>query len=143
MSKAPDPAAASGQEVARYWLENAPFARLLGLRLVDVGPEHATVAMPFKEELPTTANMIHGGAITALLDSAGTAAAFSEADWTKTTRAGSVTITVDFLAPALGVDLVARARTLRRGRTLCFSEAEVEDPDGNLVAKALLTYRLA
>ena len=50
-------------------------------------------------------------------------------------------LTVDFVAAGRG-DLVADARVLRRGGSLCFCDVEVADADDRLVAKALVTYKL-
>jgi len=49
---------------------------------------------------------------------------------------------LDFLAPARATDLIGVGRVLRRGRSLVNCEAEIVDPDGRLVAKALATYKV-
>ncbi len=38
--------------------------------------------------------------------------------------------------------LVADARVVRRGRSLCYCDVGVTDSDGQLVAKGLVTYKL-
>lgn len=55
--------------------------------------------------------------------------------------AGStVGLSVDFVAPASGADLIAWASVVRRGRTLCFVEVDVVDAEGTIVAKGLVTH---
>jgi acyl-coenzyme A thioesterase PaaI-like protein len=38
--------------------------------------------------------------------------------------------------------VVADARVLRRGRSLCFCDVDVTDASGTLVAKGIVTYKL-
>ena len=39
-------------------------------------------------------------------------------------------------------EVVADARVIRRGKSLCFCDVDVTDADGGLVAKAIVTYKL-
>jgi uncharacterized protein (TIGR00369 family) len=106
-------------------------------------PARARLVMPFSDSLPTMGDVVHGGAISSLIDTAAAAAAWSGADLPERPRASTVGITVDFLAPARGQGLTADARVVRRsGRGLCFCEVSVSDEDGSQVALALVTYQL-
>ncbi|GAB4952088.1 hypothetical protein MAHJHV63_47540 [Mycobacterium avium subsp. hominissuis] len=49
---------------------------------------------------------------------------------------------LDFMAPARASDVIGVGRVLRRGRSLVNCEAEIVDPQGTLVAKALATYKV-
>jgi uncharacterized protein (TIGR00369 family) len=53
----------------------------------------------------------------------------------------TVDLSVSFLGPAKGT-LVAEGRCLRLGKSLAFSEGEVRDEHGELVAKAIGTFKL-
>ena len=57
-------------------------------------------------------------------------------------RGTTVAISVNFVAAARGQDVTATARVARRGKNLAFIDIEVTTPDGALVAKALVTYKL-
>lgn len=105
-------------------------------------PDRVRLAMPFSESLPTLGDVIHGGAISALIDTAAAAAAWSRAEVPKRPRASTVGISVNFLAPASGKGVSAEARVTRRGRELCFCEVSVVDEDGAMVASGLVSYRL-
>ena len=50
-------------------------------------------------------------------------------------------MSVDYVSAARGVDLVATAVAVRRGRSLCFCEVTVADPEGAVVAKGLAVHR--
>lgn len=53
-----------------------------------------------------------------------------------------MSMALDFMAPARATDVIGVGRVLRRGRSLVNCEAEVVDPEGRLVAKALATDKL-
>ena len=53
-----------------------------------------------------------------------------------------MSVTLDFMAPARATDVIGVGRVLRRGRSLVNCEAEIVDPDGRLLAKALATYKV-
>jgi uncharacterized protein (TIGR00369 family) len=132
-----------GAALARGWLESSPFVAHLGIRLERIEPDRAVLAMPFTDSLPTLGDVVHGGAISSLIDTAAATAAWSGAEVPERPRASTVGLTVDFLAPARAQGVVAEARVVRRGgRGLCFCEVHVSADDGNKVALALVTYQL-
>ncbi len=120
-----------------------PFAVLVGLVPERVAEDHVRVRLPFRPEVTTVGEMVHGGAIGALVDVAATAACWAHSSVTFQARGSTVAFHVNFLAPGLGCDLVADARVVKRGRSLCVCEVSVEDAKQETVARALVTYRLA
>jgi uncharacterized protein (TIGR00369 family) len=136
------PAGADGASLARGWLENSPFVAHLGIRLEAMEPDRARLSLPFNDSLPTMGDVVHGGAISSLVDTAAAAAARSGAQVPERPRASTIGLTVDFLAPARAAELTADARVVRRtSRGLCFIEVAVS-ADGDQVALALVTYQL-
>jgi acyl-coenzyme A thioesterase PaaI-like protein len=53
-----------------------------------------------------------------------------------------MSMALDFMAPARATDVIGVGRMLRRGRSLVNCEAEIVDPKGRLMAKALATYKV-
>ena len=131
-----------GTDRIRAWMTASPFVGLLGMRLVRLEPDAAEVLLPFRDELATLGDVVHGGAIGALIDSAATSAAWSGTESSDGLRGTTVGFTVTFVAAARGRDLTAKARVIHRGRTLCFCDVEVLDAGERLVAKGLVTYKL-
>jgi len=124
-------------------LERGPFSSALGLRIEARAEGEATVRMPFAERILNAGGLdvpIHGGAIAALADFAACAAV-----WTLPVAQSSATIsmTVNYTAPALRTDLVAHARVRRAGKRIASIAVEVRSPEGALVADALVTYKIA
>ena len=98
--------------------------------------------MPYRDELATVGEVVHGGALSALVDTAAMAASWSAHDVSGPLRGTTVGLSVDFLAAAQQQEVTAEARVLRRGRNLCFCDVDVSDAGGQLVAKGLVTYKL-
>jgi uncharacterized protein (TIGR00369 family) len=132
---------ATRTEIIGEFVAASPFAGELGLRLDHVGGDEAVLVLPFRPGLATMGDVVHGGAISTLIDTAGMAAAWADDVEPEHLAGSTVGLTVDFLAAARGTDLTARARVLRRGRSLCFCEVDVTDAGGELVAKGLMTHR--
>jgi uncharacterized protein (TIGR00369 family) len=135
-----DPRIAGAVERA---IVGSPFGALVGLRCESVEVDHVRVRLPFRREVTTIGEVVHGGAIASLVDVAATAAAWAHPRAELGARGTTVGFSLSFLAPGLGRDLVADARIVQRGGTLCVLEVAVEDDAGGAVARALVTYRLS
>jgi uncharacterized protein (TIGR00369 family) len=118
-----------------------PFFTLLGLQLDEVQPDFCRMRLPFRLELRTAGEVVHGGAIASLIDSAGVIAVWSNVD-PNATRGATASITVNYLAAAERVDLTAEARVIRRGRSVVFVDVDVTAPSGERIAKGMVTYKL-
>jgi uncharacterized protein (TIGR00369 family) len=124
-------------------LEQGPFSAALRLKIEARSFGEVTVRMPFGESVLNAGGPgvpIHGGAIAALADFAACAAV-----WTMPTTYASATIsmTVNYTAPAVRTDLVARARVRRGGKRIASIAVEIRDQQGALIADALVTYKVA
>jgi uncharacterized protein (TIGR00369 family) len=67
-----------GADLARGWLSSSPLVAHLGIVLDDLAPDRARLSMPFSDSLPTIGDVVHGGAISSLIDTAAAAAAWSK-----------------------------------------------------------------
>jgi uncharacterized protein (TIGR00369 family) len=132
----------SNDEVVRSLIVASPFAALLGMRVESVEPDRVRVRLPFRPDIVTLGDVVHGGAISSLIDTSATAAVWTGVDLAKNPRGTTVGFTVSFLAAGRGQDLVAAARVIQRGRTISVCQVEVTDTAGSPVAAALVTYKL-
>ena len=132
----------SGADLMRQFLPSSPFVKHLGIRLVDLQPDSARLALPFSEALITIGTTVHGGAIASLIDTATMVAAWSGAEVPDNMRGVTVSLTVTYLAAAEREDLHANARVLRRGRSLVYVDVDVLTASGVAVAKGLATYKI-
>ncbi len=133
---------ATGADVIRGFLDVSPLVQHLGMRLVALEPDRATIVLPFREAVVTVGDVVHGGAISALVDTTAMAASWSTPTLPAVPRGTTVSLTVDFVAAARGQDLTAEARVVRRGKNLNFCQVDVRDTGGHVVAVGLVTYKL-
>jgi uncharacterized protein (TIGR00369 family) len=121
----------------------SPLARLLGFELVEWAPERVVIRMPYRDDVTTAGDLVHGGAISALADTVATAVAWSGVDPASPPQRGTtVSLAVDFMAGARGRDLLAEGTVARRGRSICFCNVAVRNSDGEQVAQARAVYKL-
>ena len=132
----------AGAELMREFLAHSPFVGHLGMRVESIQPDAVRLSMPYRSELATIEDVVHGGAITSLVDTSAMAAAWSVVEVGQAPHGTTVGLTVDFVAPARGAELTADATVRRRGRQLCFCDVDVADGHGRLVARGLVTYKL-
>jgi uncharacterized protein (TIGR00369 family) len=128
-------------ELFRAFMEYSPFGLKVGLRLEELEPDRCRLELPFDESLATYGSVVHGGALATLVDTAATGAAWAGAG-TGVVGGGTVDMTIHYLRPAEGDVLVAEARVLHRGHSVCSAEVEVTAGGEEPVAKALVTYKL-
>ncbi len=129
------------REIIEAFIPNSPHAKELGIRIASLGTDAAVLELPFKAELATIGEVVHGGAIGALIDTAAMAAAWATDERPESVAGSTVSLSVNFASAADGVDLRAEARVARRGGRLSFCEVTVADPDGTVVAHGIATYR--
>ena len=131
-----------GAEVMAGFIPASPLVGLLGITVGNLGDGEATLLLPYRRELTTIGDTVHGGAIAALADTAVMAACWCGAPPPDNLRGSTVDLTIHYLAPAIASDLAATARVLRRGRKICHAEVSVTDANGALVAHGVGTYQL-
>ena len=129
------------REVIAQFIPASPLVGHLGIEVRTLEPDRAELLLPYRGELATMADVVHGGAIASLIDTAGMAAAWADDEEPEALAGATVSLTVDYVAAARGQDLVATATVARRGRSLAFTDVRVTEPGGRLVAKGSLVYR--
>ena len=115
----------------------------LGAVMNRVVPGEVEIEMPYRADLAQQHGFIHGGIVTAIVDSACGYAAFSLS--APETAVLTVEYKVNFVAPARGELLLARGRVVRPGGTVTVCKGDVLACDGReekLVASMLTTMML-
>jgi uncharacterized protein (TIGR00369 family) len=117
-----------------------PFFDLLGLQPEEATTDFGRMRLPFKADLQQARGLVHGGVIASLIDSVGVLAI--KATMPEAIGGSTVSMTVNYLAPARQIDLIAEAHIIRRGRSIVFLDVDVFAPDGERIAKGQLTYKV-
>lgn len=115
-----------------------PFLDKIGMRRVRVGAGEAVVTLDLQADLLNNHGAGHGGVVMTLLDSAMANAALSRIDFSR--EVVTIDMHVAFMRPSSG-RLEATGRATGGGRSVCFCEAEMVDASGQVVAKAMGTFR--
>lgn len=131
------------RETVRRLMLQTPYIGGLQIEIEDWSHDWARLRLPFNEQLTNDGRVYHGGVVASLVDTAGAAAAWSGHDFSRGTKASTVSMTINYLSAANRSDLIAEARALKRGRELIFTSIEVTDVNEKPIASAVLTYRIA
>ncbi|EEE38107.1 thioesterase family protein [Rhodobacteraceae bacterium KLH11] len=118
--------------LARQFIEAIPHAKALGLDLTHIGAGEAEISMPYNEQLigdPRT-GVIHGGALSAMLDTCCGAAVMSH----PAAPGGTATIDlrIDYMRAATpGQSIRTRATCYHITRNVAFVRATATDDDSD------------
>lgn len=135
-------AAKNGTDLMSLFLPVSPFVELLDIRAEKLTDDEAVLRMPWRPELATTADMVHGGAIAALADITAMVSAWCGRELPEQLRGVTTSLALEFLEPARAEDLLGTGRALRRGKTLTACEVDIVTVAGTRVAKALASYKV-
>jgi uncharacterized protein (TIGR00369 family) len=111
---------------------------LLGIRLVETGPDRVVAELPIRDDLRTVGGALHGGAIMAFADTVGATATFVNLPpgATGTTTLESKT---NFFAAGRSGVVRAEATPLHRGKRTQVWQTRVFDETGRLLAQTVQT----
>jgi len=119
-----------------------PCAKLLGWRLLDARPTDGWLKVGFdgKAEFCNPAGFIQGGILSAMLDDSMGPAAFMMGGGKFYTT--TISLTVNFIAPAKPGPLVVEAEVRQLGKSIAFMEGRLMAEDGTVLAIASTVARV-
>ena len=123
-------------------IEPPPASKMLGWTLQAIDPEEGTIEIGFiaDERFANPQGFVQGGIIGAMLDDTHGPALFAMTEG----RIYPVTVDyhVSFIKAARFGHFTGRGRVVSMGKTIAFTEAELFDEEGELVARGSFTSRL-
>jgi uncharacterized protein (TIGR00369 family) len=116
-----------------------PVNRLFGYTFISRSSEGAEISMDARPEYAQEADVVQGGILSAIADTAAVYAFLPDLDDDQIMT--SIEFKMNFLRPVKpeGEPIVARSKVIKRGRTVGVCDVAVTQ-SGNLVAKGLFTY---
>jgi len=140
-------------EIVRAVYENLPFNRLLGLSVTDLKPDQAGFTFAMRNELigNSVHGILHGGVISAVLDTTGgltaTAAAIKRRPnlskdeiiaWIA--RIGTIDMRVDYLRPGRGKRFRSSGTVMRTGNKVAVTRMELRNEGNVMIAVGTGAY---
>jgi len=136
--------------------EQIPFNEVLGLKIEWISYERVQVSLRMRNHLMghSKRRMLHGGAISTVIDQAGGLCAFMslQKDLSGETlkarleiagRVSTIDLRVDFLRPGVGKRFVATAYLLRTGKKIAVTRIELHNDQNDLIAVGTASYGVA
>jgi uncharacterized protein (TIGR00369 family) len=125
--------------------DNVPHNRALGMVIEDLGDDWARFRLPYDARLvgnPET-GVLHGGAITAMLDACSGAAVLCSLE--RMQPIATLDLRIDYLRPAeAGRDVKARATCYHQSKNVAFTRAVAyHDSEDEPIASASGTFMVA
>ncbi len=117
-------------KLARQFIEAIPHARALGLELTHIGEGDAEISMPYNKDLvgDPRRGVIHGGAVSAMLDTCSGAAVMSHPQAPGGTA--TIDLRIDYMRAATpGQTIRTRATCYHITRNVAFVRATAYDDD--------------
>ncbi|NVB80563.1 MAG: PaaI family thioesterase [Kofleriaceae bacterium] len=130
--------------VSRGFIDGIPHNRALGMKVVEMRRSEATFELPYDEKLvgnPDT-GVLHGGAITALVDACSGASVFAAlTDWKPI---ATLDLRIDYLRGGdVGRAIRCRAHCYRLTRNVAFTRAVAfHDDEADPIATSMGTFML-
>ncbi len=133
--------------------EKIPFNKTLGLNVESITADQVSISIQMRDDLmgQFDRGMLHGGAISSVIDVAGGLCAFIglqhkirgetlEDRINRFSRVSTIDIRVDFLRPGLGKWFVATAYVLRTGKRIAVTRIELHNDQNQLIAAGTGSY---
>jgi uncharacterized protein (TIGR00369 family) len=116
---------------------NGTLATLLGIRIVEAGPERVVAELAIRDDLRTVGGALHGGTLMALADTVGAVATVLNLP----PRTGTTTLEskTNFFAAGRAGLVRAEATPLHRGRRTMVWQTRVTDEAGRLLSQTIQT----
>ncbi|WP_095590516.1 PaaI family thioesterase [Actibacterium ureilyticum] len=118
------------EQLARQFIEAIPHSRALSMRLERIEDGVAEISMPYDDRLvgDPVNRVIHGGAVSALMDTCCGAAVMSHGDTLSATA--TIDLRIDYMRPATPEQRIrARAECYHVTRNVAFVRATATDDD--------------
>ena len=129
---------AEQRDLAAKLLHGLPFAKLMGMQLVDLQLDMATIKIDMRDDLRHPGGILHGGVTATLIDTAMAYAVRTRV--APEERTATIDLTVHYLRPHTDGTFACTAKVVRAGKRIFTVSADVYNESGDQIATAISTY---
>jgi len=127
------------QSEIRDLLENRPFEKHLGIKLLEAVGGKSVIRLEARKDLKQRLGFLHGGVLASLADISMGSALLSVVGIVPSV---TVEMSIDFISPVKVGGVTAYGRVLHKGRRISYTESEIKDDAGEMALKATGVYYL-
>ena len=123
-------------ELLREIITTQPFLKFMGIEIIEAGAGWVRERLAVRPQF-LQPRVVHGGAIYTLADTVAAHSVLTRVypdEWVTT-----VEQKINYLRPAVEGELIGYAQVLHFGKRIVYSEAEVKDGAGKLIARSAAT----
>ena len=128
-------------EFAQSRMKLSRFSVLVGFEVERLYEGGAVLSMRVDDRHRQIHNVVHGGVIASLADTAGAIAAYTVS--ALGVELVTIELKINYLLPIADGKVEAEGRVLRAGRNFTVADCDVRNEQGELAAKALMTFSVA
>ena len=128
-------------EFAQSRIKLSKFSVLIGLEIDRLYEGGALLSMSIDDRHRQIHNVVHGGVIASLADTAAAIAAYTVSSLG--VELATIELKINYLLPIANGRVEAEGKVLRAGRNFIVVECDVRNEHGELAAKALMTFGVA
>ncbi|MCB1396824.1 MAG: PaaI family thioesterase [Rhodobacter sp.] len=121
---------------------NIGFTQLIGMRRTGFAQDYARFELDITPDHLNPMGIPHGGVYATLLDTALGSSGCYEGNPDTYRPSVTLNLNVSYLARSRGMHLICEARCVGGGKSVYFSEGEVRDETGTVLARATGTFKV-
>ncbi len=123
------------------WRGSSGIVDFVGHRITDLRPDYAVVELDIGAQFLNRGGSVHGGIYSLLMDTAGGYAGVYSEDPEDLHSFITISLSTNFVGSPVGSRLIATGRRRGGGRSTFFSDVEVNDDTGKLLATGSGAFR--
>lgn len=123
-------------------LAHNPVVKFVGIELLEARVGHATLVLPYREELHNSMGLIQGGILGVLADVAGGVALYTVLPDPAKVVIPTIEFKLNFLRPARQGKIIAQGKVTHHGRQIAVCQADLTTGQETLLATGLFTYMI-
>ena len=119
----------------------SPYQDLLGYEICEVKEGLARIRLDVSKKHMNAASIPHGGVYATILDAALGIAGSTDPEFEDPRFAVTLNLNINYVSLARGPVLYVEGRKTGGGKSIYFSEGEITDEEGNVVATGSATFK--